>query len=286
MEEPHAELMKCLRRAYQDEEYSDLTIKCLGATYNVHKILVCPRSDFFAAACRWPSSTNDEQEGQRASDGYTPSGDAVSTQSGTKVINLDDNDPIAVWAMVQYLYHLEYPTPTDEMEENALGGWKQSDLSPPGGGQGRDSVKAWNIPSWTMPSNNQDLIPALDWRCIHRHAKIYSLAEKYGISGLKHFSSRRFKSSLDGHYHGDWVDVLACVREVYTGTPQHDRELRDEMRTALRVNMELVESEKMQELMLEIPQVAIDVLLDYHQHNRPNTAPKKSPKKRLKSECW
>ena len=39
-------------RLYESGEYSDLTVVCGRDVYNVHKAIVCPRSEFFSKACR------------------------------------------------------------------------------------------------------------------------------------------------------------------------------------------------------------------------------------------
>lgn len=39
-------------RLYSSSLYSDFTIICHERRYLVHKAIICPRSDFFAAACR------------------------------------------------------------------------------------------------------------------------------------------------------------------------------------------------------------------------------------------
>ncbi|KAI1191525.1 hypothetical protein F5B17DRAFT_382209 [Nemania serpens] len=49
---PSEELLGSLKRLYSSGDYSDLTIMCNGKNYQVHKCIICPRSDFFAAACR------------------------------------------------------------------------------------------------------------------------------------------------------------------------------------------------------------------------------------------
>ncbi|KDN65021.1 hypothetical protein CSUB01_09568 [Colletotrichum sublineola] len=57
--DPIEELRGSLKNLYQNPEFSDLTIESRHAEYRVHKAVVCPRSDYFAAKCREPSSKVD-----------------------------------------------------------------------------------------------------------------------------------------------------------------------------------------------------------------------------------
>lgn len=52
MIDPDTELKNSLRSLRQSEKYSDLVILCGDQRFNVHKAIVCPRSSFFASACR------------------------------------------------------------------------------------------------------------------------------------------------------------------------------------------------------------------------------------------
>ncbi|KAF5539801.1 amino acid transport gap1, partial [Fusarium phyllophilum] len=72
-------------------DYSDLTITCGKDQYRVHKAIICPRSNFFKAAC-----------------------DGKFKEAQTGKVNLPDDDPRAVCMMIEYLYHDAYtPPPRD-----------------------------------------------------------------------------------------------------------------------------------------------------------------------------
>ncbi|KAI0147301.1 hypothetical protein GGR57DRAFT_259153 [Xylariaceae sp. FL1272] len=82
-EETDQKLMDSL--LYYSGEYSDLIISCGERRFRAHKALICPRSDFFAAACR---------------------GDFKENHEG--IVDLPDDDPRAVEMMVYYFYHFRY----------------------------------------------------------------------------------------------------------------------------------------------------------------------------------
>ncbi|KAF5594759.1 hypothetical protein FPCIR_4773 [Fusarium pseudocircinatum] len=66
-------------------DYSDLTITCGKDQYRVHKAIICPRSNFFKAAC-----------------------DGKFEEAHTGEVDLPDDDPAAVRMMIEYLYHDTY----------------------------------------------------------------------------------------------------------------------------------------------------------------------------------
>lgn len=75
-------------RIFCSAEFSDLKISCGSMLLDVHKAIICPKSAFFAAACRKSSGFKEAQTG---------------------TINLEDDDPDAVRMMIHYLYHFDYP---------------------------------------------------------------------------------------------------------------------------------------------------------------------------------
>ena len=246
-------------RLHDNSEYSDLVIECQGSIYNVHKAIVCTRSEFFAAACRWPAADTGQTKKRRV---VAPKNVSDPAAVAPRVVDLNDDDPVAVWAMVQYLYYLEYPTPTEELKQVILKNGSKAALPVPKG-DGADG-----------PSKPPDKNPNQTWGCMLRHAQIYTLADKYSILGLKHYSAEKFGETINGEYHGLWPDLVACVREVYTATPDHDRKLRDQLRTAIRKNMRIAEVDDGKKLLIEIPQLAVDVLLDYHAQHKPKPKPR------------
>lgn len=93
----YAELVKSLKALYKSSDYSDFRVLCGSDVYHVHKAVVCSQSEFFAAACKF---------GQEAAEGQ---------------INLTEDGPARVKAMIQYLYCLEYDIPESENTEDKEG---------------------------------------------------------------------------------------------------------------------------------------------------------------------
>ncbi|KAH7205571.1 hypothetical protein BKA60DRAFT_578561 [Fusarium oxysporum] len=57
------------------------------------------------------------------------------------------------------------------------------------------------------------------------HAKVYQIADKYGIEALKRLSGTKFRASIDENWKTD--DFPVAIAFAYTTTPPEDRGLRD-----------------------------------------------------------
>ncbi|QDS69514.1 hypothetical protein FKW77_007324 [Venturia effusa] len=80
------QLDETLDGLFQSGEFSDLTITCNGVTFNVHKSVVCFQSRF---------SRNAVKQG-------------AFMEGETGVVDMPDDDPDAVKAMLQFLYSRGY----------------------------------------------------------------------------------------------------------------------------------------------------------------------------------
>lgn len=88
----------------KEGKYSDLTITCGDDSYAVHKAIVCSRSPFFAACCDGDFKV-----------GYSTSSQVLAhclQEAKSGVVDLPDDDPLAVKMMIRYLYTGTYPTPS------------------------------------------------------------------------------------------------------------------------------------------------------------------------------
>lgn len=97
------------------------------------------------------------------------------------------------------------------------------------------------------------------------HAKVYALAEKYLIRGLKAVALRRFKA-LAAH---SWLginDFLQAIHEVYTSTIEDDRGLRDIVVETLREHSEWLDREEMRDVLRAFGALTYDLVIYMRQH--------------------
>ncbi|KAL8296844.1 hypothetical protein RB597_006116 [Gaeumannomyces tritici] len=205
--DPTDHLMKALGRLYGGRDWSDLTISCGAKDYLVHKSIVCPRSDFFAKACRGPFK--EAQEGK---------------------ISLPEDDPVAVHSMVFYLYHLKYDVSQS---------WKET--------SGEE-----------VPKDGSELV---------EHAKVYALAEKYGIPCLKELARKNFKTAADEHWNSD--KFFDAAHEAYTNTLETDRGLRDTVVDTLYKYKDLLKKDRAKDMARTVTMAAFDLLMRVHEDANP-----------------
>lgn len=86
-----------ITRCFDNDTYSDLTIKCCNKSWKVHRVIVCSQSKVLHAACM-----------------------AGFKETHTGVIDLDDDDPVLVEIMLKYFYTGKYNEPINESEELRL----------------------------------------------------------------------------------------------------------------------------------------------------------------------
>jgi len=85
------------------------------------------------------------------------------------------------------------------------------------------------------------------------HARVYAIAEKYGIPGLKALALKKFEDETAWHWNTD--DFLHAVEEVYTSTVEHDRNMRNIVLKTMDKHAVLLDKEEMQKTIkgLDLP---------------------------------
>ncbi|KAK5005799.1 hypothetical protein LTR28_007268 [Elasticomyces elasticus] len=237
--EPELELMRSL----QSEEFADLEVRCGPYHFKVHKVLLCTRSPWFAAACR--------------KDAFKEGEEGIITLKSIDEVSEGDkdtaDDPEAVRLMIHYFYHLDYlgdkngnstreapPVPTDpesssdtDIEYNRCAGKKKSKKA-------KKCVKSyarWPAksdcgvievydakPKSSPESPSSDMSATNNGGDLVMHAKLYSLADKYGVSGLKALSRAKFKASIHDNWNGP--ELASATLVAYTSTADEDTDLR------------------------------------------------------------
>ncbi|CAH0056208.1 unnamed protein product [Clonostachys solani] len=149
----------------------------------------------------------------------------------TGEINLPADDPTAVKIMMNHFYNLNYSdgSATTSETDPALPGDKTSKFS------------------------------------LLVHAKVYSLAEKYGIASLKKLAVDKFERQARKELDGE--DFLEAAVEAYTGTVQADRELRDEVVRTITLHMDVLKQESFREATSGLD-IGVDVLVYLKEQGR------------------
>jgi len=86
------------------------------------------------------------------------------------------------------------------------------------------------------------------------HAKVYAIAEKYGIYGLKSLARRKFASQAALHWSSS--EFAEAMGDVYETTVDRDRGLRDIVVQSFRAHPELARKKDVEAVVKETPSLA------------------------------
>ncbi|KAF2203662.1 hypothetical protein GQ43DRAFT_252006 [Delitschia confertaspora ATCC 74209] len=266
-------LTSSLATLLENGKYSDLTVVAGLKRYILHRAIVCSQSDFFDGACRNPFK---------------------DAQSPIRTIDLTEDDPEAVEHMVHYFYHQDYlerpksrrnshrslrkPSPPRQrarklnfstIEDPLLATMAglQDPLTPPdeqtnqvemaGSAKYLDSAIMDQVDEDSDESEHAE--PNHDDESPHLiiHAKVYAIAEKYGIAGLKALSRKKFAHQV-GLHHNSMEFPEAC-QEAYETTVDSDRGLRDVIIQIFRSHPDLTQRKEMDAVLRETPGLAFEL---------------------------
>ncbi|KAL5586700.1 hypothetical protein FOBRF1_016570 [Fusarium oxysporum] len=95
------------------------------------------------------------------------------------------------------------------------------------------------------------------------HAKVYQIADKYGIEALKRLSATKFRASIDENWKTD--DFPVAIALAYTTTPPEDRGLRDiTVQVAFNNIGTLMSRDAFCEILSDNPDLAADIIRFMH----------------------
>ncbi|KAM5475685.1 hypothetical protein MauCBS54593_001377 [Microsporum audouinii] len=173
---------------FVSSKFSDLVITTVDQQHKVHKLVVCGQSEVFSRML-----------------------DRDWKESSENTIELGDDDPRAIEAMISFMYKFDY---------HQTGGEASSMLF---------------------------------------DAKVFGVAEKYGIAALKICAQNKFKVAIQIGWNTDeFLDVIA---EVYNEISCADRTLRKLLATVCYDNIrELFKKDHFKVLLEDIPGFAADVI--------------------------
>lgn len=141
--------------------------------------------------------------------------------------------------MIYYLYHLDYqPSYPREQSKNNLERKHETDQA--GLSEGLQQI---------YPTGNELII----------HTKVYALAEKYLIDGLKALALRKFNEATIDHWASN--DLLEAAQVVYQYTVETDRGMRDTVIQTFYGHPELLDKEEVQDIFRTLPLLAYDLMM-------------------------
>ncbi|OCK75339.1 hypothetical protein K432DRAFT_466403 [Lepidopterella palustris CBS 459.81] len=224
-EENMMEFMITIQGLLSSGEYSDFTITCGDDTYAVHKAIICPRSDFFAKAVKFGKEAEEN-----------------------KIVLVED-EPEIVKLMIQYLYELDYDEPKlptldissdDDLELTAF-----KELAIIKGGKHKAAKPA-------APATDRNPMMLIT------HAKVYAIADKYNILGLKEVVIDKFEEECK--YSWDDPAFPMAIGVIFESTPNIDKGLRDIAVATISNHMELLHKPEIEALMIEYNGLAFGLL--------------------------
>lgn len=89
------------------------------------------------------------------------------------------------------------------------------------------------------------------------HTRVYALAEKYGIPGLKNLAKHKFERQMACYY--DSPEFADAVEEVYSSTIDNDRGLRDVVLQAFRSHPQLASTQDVFAVIKRTPALAFEL---------------------------
>ncbi|ENH99091.1 hypothetical protein COCC4DRAFT_181912 [Bipolaris maydis ATCC 48331] len=257
------QLLDSLKSSLASGTYSDFKITCGSDTYKVRKVIVCNRAGFFARAVGFGGQ---------------------ETESG--ILDLPEDEPETVKLLIQYLYERGYEpqlpltdasfsmvaisTPVEHGKSsskkldyhlvfphtcyNEHDYCHNSRLCPHHYcGQNCDyTCRGFACPICDTPaltgSSSQLLI----------YSKIYQMANKYEVVGLKELTKEKFNKSCSHFWNTS--DFHIAANYTFSTTPEGDGGLRDLINQSIAKHMELAQGAAIRKLLTQFNGLALGIL--------------------------
>lgn len=233
-------LLQSVKELLSSGDYSDFNVICGSDTYHAHRSIVCPRSEFFAAATRFPGEEYEQ-----------------------KKVDLSEEEPAVVKLLMQYLYEGDY---SPFLWEDALGSESPTSRQPwmfphncydyyrP---QGEDcEMRLCPHHTCNIHCNKDGEEPCFKFACpecsfsfLVIHAKVYSIADRLIVTGLKTLAQSKFQDACI--YSWSTSKFPTAVEYVLTSTPDEDTGLMDVVCKTISTNMELMKNATIKKLLME-----------------------------------
>ncbi|KAK2778393.1 BTB/POZ domain-containing protein [Colletotrichum kahawae] len=151
-------------------------------------------------------------------------------ESSDGSIHLPDDEPCVVDMMMQYFYLLDY----------------------------RQSLYTDSL----LQSPELEPSKAESITCLLLHAKVYTIAEKYAVDGLKDLAVAKFKDAAAQAWEPN--GFLCAATEAYTSTIDTDRGFRDAVIEIFAVHEDLLDDEEAKTTIKSLGSLPYDLLLYFH----------------------
>ncbi|KAK1752627.1 hypothetical protein QBC47DRAFT_404950 [Echria macrotheca] len=195
-------VVEALTKLRLNKQLTDFVIVCGGERFDVNRALVCGLSPVLRRACTNPSWK-----------------EAVSSE-----YEIREQPPELVRRMVDYFYIGNYnPVEDDESNEDAHG--QEEEEEQRGEGDGEETAGEPVSEELT----DDDLPP------LRLHAKMFALAEMYGVGPLKDLAMKKYMSVV---LKGVPIqDIIDSVPDIYGPTAEKVRGMRDTAVAATRARL-------------------------------------------------
>ncbi|KAK8184853.1 uncharacterized protein BKA78DRAFT_322883 [Phyllosticta capitalensis] len=275
--EANNELLAAFATLYESAKYSDLIVQCGDRSFPVHKAVVCSRSHFFDGACSHPWKENitgiidlseDDHEAVEHMIHYfyyldylqQPKSAPVSRRHSIQKRRPSDlvlvqEDPLLAQAQAQAISSPDSSAPASPLSPSPH---YRTDYFP--------DTKAPPTPDLDQ-TFDESLLDSYESDCdddecdaflqppnLVVHAKVYAIAEKYGITGLKDLARHKF--SIQAEHHWATLEFADSIPEVYETTVDSDRGLRDIVIQSFREHPQLARSKDMELVVRDTPGLA------------------------------